>query len=86
MDAKDLDGALNQLAGSFPTGFEALVADRRGDILALQGSKSKAIEEYQKAYRLFDPLTEYRRLVEIKLGALGVNVQTSGPVNAVQGK
>lgn len=86
MDAKDLDGALSQLGGSFPTGFEALVADRKGDILALQGNKSKAIEEYQKAYRLFDPLTEYRRLVEIKLGALGVNVQTSAAADAVQGK
>jgi len=84
MEVKDLDGALSQLGGSFPAGFEALVADRRGDIFALQGSKSKAVEEYQKAYRLFD--TEYRRLVEIKLGALGVNVQTSGPVDTAQGK
>lgn len=86
MDAKDLDGAMSQLVGSFPAGFEALVADRKGDILALQGNKSKAVEEYQNAYRLFDPLTEYRRLVEIKLGALGVNVQNTASADAVQGK
>lgn len=86
MDAKDLDGAMSQLGSSFPAGFEALVADRKGDILALQGNRSKAVEEYQKAYRLFDPLTEYRRLVEIKLGALGVNVQNTAPADAAQGK
>ena len=86
MDAKDLEGAMSQLGGSFPAGFEALVSDRKGDILALQGSKAKAVEEYQKAYRLFDPLTEYRRLVEVKLSAFGVNVQTGGAVDAAQGK
>jgi len=86
MDSKDFSGALNQLNGSFPAGFDAMVADRKGDILALQGDKSKAVEEYQKAYRLFDSLTDYRRLVEIKLGALGVSVPTSSPVDAAQGK
>lgn len=86
MDAKDLDGALGQLAGSFPAGFEALVADRKGDIFALQGNKSKATDEYQKAYRLMDALTEYKRLVEVKLSALGVNVQTNAPIDATQGK
>jgi predicted negative regulator of RcsB-dependent stress response len=77
---------LNQLNGVFPAGFEALTADRKGDIFALQGDKPKAIEEYQKAYQLFDPLTDYRRLVEIKLGALGINVQTGGPTDTAQGK
>lgn len=86
MDAKDYDGALNQLNGVFPTGFEALAADRKGDIYALQGNKAKAIEEYQKAYQLFEPLTDYRRLVDVKLSALGVNVQTSVPTDTAQGK
>ncbi len=86
MDAKGLDGALSQLSGPFPTGFEALVADRKGDILSLQGNKPKAVEEYQKAYRLFDPLTDYRRLVAVKLNALGVNVQTSATFDTAQGK
>ncbi len=86
MDAKDLDGALNQLGGAFPAGFEALVADRTGDILALQGHTAKAIEQYQKAYKAFEPRTEYRRLVEVKLNALGVDVQSNTPVDAAQGK
>jgi predicted negative regulator of RcsB-dependent stress response len=86
MDAKDFDGALNQLNGDFPAGFEALVADRKGDIFALQGNKPKAIEEYQKAYQSFDPLTDYRRLVEVKLTALGVNVKPSAPTDTAQGK
>ncbi len=76
MDMKDLDSALVQLNGVFPPSFEPLVADRKGDVYALQASKDKAVAEYQKAYRLFDARTEYRRLVEVKLNALGVDPQT----------
>ncbi len=76
MDMKDLDSALVQLNGVFPPSFEPLVADRKGDVYALQASKDKAVAEYQKAYRLFDAGTEYRRLVEVKLNALGVDPQT----------
>jgi predicted negative regulator of RcsB-dependent stress response len=76
MDMKDLDSALGQLNGVFPPSFEPLVADRKGDVYALQASKDKAVAEYQKAYRLFDASTEYRRLVEVKLNALGVDPQT----------
>lgn len=73
MDAKSFDAALGQLDGSFPSSFEALVADRKGDIFTLQGQKEKAVVEYQKAYRLFEAGTDYRRLVEVKLNALGVD-------------
>lgn len=86
MDAKDFEGALSQLGGKFPAGFEPLVADRSGDILALQGNTAKAIEQYQKAYQGFEPSTEYRRLVEVKLNALGVDVQGITPVETAQGK
>ena len=74
-DAKSFDAALSQLDGVFPPSFEALVADRKGDIFALQGQKEKAVAEYQKAYRLFDAGTDYRRLVEVKLNAFGVDTQ-----------
>ncbi|MBB1076933.1 tetratricopeptide repeat protein [Rhodoferax sp. 4810] len=86
MDAKDFDGALSQLGGKFPAGFEALVADRTGDILALQGNSAKASEQYLKAYKAFEPSTEYRRLVEVKLNALGIDVQGIAPVDTAQGK
>jgi predicted negative regulator of RcsB-dependent stress response len=70
-DAKAYDEALKQLAGGFPKEFEALAADRRGDILQLQGKSAEAKAEYDKALRGLDPRAEYRRLVEVKLNALG---------------
>jgi predicted negative regulator of RcsB-dependent stress response len=75
MDAKNFDDALTLMSGEFPTSFEGLVADRRGDILTLKADKVKAVAEYEKAYRLLDTRAEYRRLVEVKLNALGVSVQ-----------
>ncbi len=73
MDSKAFDDALKQLGGTFPTSFEALVADRKGDILVLQGKRKEAIAEYEKAFKSFDQRTEYRRLVEVKLNSLGVD-------------
>jgi predicted negative regulator of RcsB-dependent stress response len=52
-----------------------MVADRKGDLLQLQGKKAEAIAEYEKAYKLFDEKIEFRRLVEVKLNALGVDTQ-----------
>ncbi len=52
----------------------------------LQGDKPKAVAEYEKAYRLFDPRTEYRRLVEVKLNALGVDAGPKDQVAAAAGK
>jgi len=72
MESKNFDAALASLGGVFPTSFDALVADRKGDVYALQGNKTQAIAEYQKAFKLFSPATEYRSLVEVKLSALGV--------------
>lgn len=86
MESKNFDAALSQLSGTFASSFEALVADRRGDIYALQGDKAKAVAEYQKAYRLFDARTEYRRLVEVKLNAQGIDVQGHDLTSAVIGK
>jgi predicted negative regulator of RcsB-dependent stress response len=73
LEAKSYDEALQQLSGAFPKEFNALVADRRGDILLAQGKKSEARTEYEKAWKGMDERTEYRRLVEVKLNALGVN-------------
>jgi predicted negative regulator of RcsB-dependent stress response len=75
MDLKELDEALKQVSGSFPAEFEAVVADRKGDILMLQGKPDQAVAEYRRAFKAFDDRVEYRRLVEVKLNALGVHPQ-----------
>jgi len=77
VDAKAYDEALKTLGVAFPVEFEALAADRKGDVLALQGKVDDAIAEYRKAYQKLDERTEYRRLIEAKLNALGVNPQGS---------
>jgi predicted negative regulator of RcsB-dependent stress response len=73
IEKKSYDEALQQVSGPFPKDFTALVADRRGDILAAQGKKPEAKSEYEKAYKGLDERSEYRRLVEVKLNALGVD-------------
>jgi predicted negative regulator of RcsB-dependent stress response len=70
-DAKAYDEALKQLAAPVPKSFEALAADRRGDILQLQGKKAEARAEYAKALKGLEEGADYRRLVEVKLAALG---------------
>jgi predicted negative regulator of RcsB-dependent stress response len=79
LEAKAYDDALQQVSGSMPKAFAALAADRRGDILAAQGKKAEATVQYQIAFKEFDAQSEYRRLVEVKLNALGVD-----PVGAAQ--
>jgi len=71
MDQKKYDDALKQLDGANSKEFEALVADRRGDILLVQGKPNDAKAAYQKAWNTMDSKVEYRRLLEAKLTALG---------------
>ena len=71
LDQKQYDEALKQLAGATGKEFEALVADRRGDILMAQGKADEARAAYQAAWKAMDDTVEYRRLVDAKLTALG---------------
>ncbi len=73
LDAKAFDEALKTLDGDVTQEFSGLVSDRRGDIYAAQGKRAEAANEYQKAYKALDERSDYRRLVEVKLNALGVN-------------
>jgi predicted negative regulator of RcsB-dependent stress response len=75
LDGKSYDQALQLLGGKFSPEFAALAADRRGDIYQAQGKAVEAKAEYQKAYAGLDAQTEYRLLVEVKLNALGAEVQ-----------
>lgn len=74
IDEKSYDAALKTLDSSPPNEFVALFADRKGDVYAIQSKPTEAKLEYQKAYAAFDERSEYRRLVEIKLNALGGQV------------
>ncbi len=74
VEAKGYDDAIKMLSGRFPHAFEALVADRKGDVFALQGKSAEAKAEYAKAYAAFDAASDYRKLVEFKLNSLGVDI------------
>lgn len=72
IDAKKYDDALKQLdAAGGAKEFEALVADRRGDVLLAQGKTEEAKAAYQQAWKLMDEKVGYRRLIDAKLTSLG---------------
>jgi predicted negative regulator of RcsB-dependent stress response len=71
LDEKAYDDALRQLAGVTDKRYAALAADRRGDILVAQGKSTEARIAYRDALREFDASNPLRRLVQIKLDALG---------------
>jgi len=73
IDAKAYDDALKILGTGIAEEFSALADDRRGDVYTLQGKRADAKAEYQKAFKAFDEQSEYRRLVVVKLNALGVD-------------
>lgn len=71
LDAKRPEAALEVLSRVSAPGFEALVADRRGDVLKSQGKTAEAIEAYRTAHKALAESLDYRRVVEAKLTALG---------------
>ena len=80
---KAYDEALKTLSASFPTQYMALAADRRGDVLLLQGKRSEAATEFGKAYQgLGSDSGDYRRLVGIKLNALGNDPEAGAKAGA----
>lgn len=83
IEKKSYDEALKVLDASFAKEFAGLAADRRGDVLALQGQKIEARAEYVKAYQAFDDQADYRRLVEVKLNALGGSSVTAATPSKV---
>ncbi|MFN4003254.1 MAG: YfgM family protein [Hylemonella sp.] len=71
LDAKAYGDALKLLDQDYPPEFAALVADRRGDVLLAQGRRDEAAALYQKAWAGLPADHSYRRVVDIKLAALG---------------
>lgn len=82
LDEKKYDEALRQLDGATAPSFVALVADRRGDVLMAQGKPEEAKAAYLKAWQAMDPKVDYRRLIEAKLNALGVDPQAASVASA----
>ena len=78
LDQGKADEALKQVSGDFPSSFQALAADRKGDILMAQDKKAEAVAAYKAAYEQLDAAGDYRRIVDAKLTALG-----AAPVPAV---
>jgi predicted negative regulator of RcsB-dependent stress response len=84
VDTKAYDEAMKQLSSSFPKEFDPLVADRKGDVFLIQGKKAEARAEYEKAWKGLDDRAEYRRIVEVKLNAMGVDPNPAAKVVTAQ--
>jgi len=78
MQEKSYDQALAQLSSTFPPEFAAMVADRKGDVLNLQGKKQEAIEQYRRAWDGLGEQESYRQVVQAKLDALGAATAAKG--------
>ena len=83
IEAQAFDQALKTLEAPVPKPFEPLVADRRGDVLMAQGKADEAKAQYQTALLGLSTRTEYRRLIEVKLASLGVDVASLTPTTEV---
>ena len=75
IERKDLAKARSLVEGkSAPEGFQPLFDDRLGDIALIEGKHEEAKTRFTSAYKGMDESTEYRRLIEVKLGTLGVDI------------
>jgi predicted negative regulator of RcsB-dependent stress response len=73
IDSKNFDLAAKLLDRKFPPEFAGLVADKKADAFVAQGNTDIAIPLYKEAIRLLPEREQYRRLVEVKLAALGAS-------------
>jgi predicted negative regulator of RcsB-dependent stress response len=72
MEAKQYEQAQKTLEAVRAEAFMGLVQDRLGDLYAVQNKLAEAKAAYLKAFASMDAESEYRRLIKIKLNALGV--------------
>ena len=71
LDEKAYDAALALLATPFMAEFAGEVADRKGDVLVAQNKVAEARTAYLAALAALDKKNPGRRLVEMKLEAIG---------------
>jgi predicted negative regulator of RcsB-dependent stress response len=79
LDAAAPEAALKWLDVTPPPDFAGLFADRRGDAFMVQDQRDRARAEYERAHAALTDSPDYRRLVEAKLAALGVNMAQPTP-------
>ena len=79
LDQKKYDEAIKQLDAAGAKDFEALVADRRGDVLLAQGKTEEAKAAFQRAWKSMDAKVSYRRLIDAKLTAMGAAPAEDAP-------
>jgi predicted negative regulator of RcsB-dependent stress response len=61
------------------------VADRKGDILAAQDKRSEAKAAYLVAYQKLEERAQYRRVIQVKLNALGVDPEALAAPKVAEG-
>jgi len=77
LDAKAFDEALKLLGLEFTPAMTGLASDLRADVLQAKGQSTEAIAAYQQAWQKLADNPDYRRLVQAKLNALGVDPEKS---------
>ncbi len=70
---KKHEAALKWLDATFPGEFQPLADDRRGDVLLAKGDSEGARQAYRQSYAGLKETDDFRRIVEAKLNALGVD-------------
>jgi predicted negative regulator of RcsB-dependent stress response len=73
LDGGSLDDALAQLAQPMVPSLMGLASDLKGDVLSAKNQKPEALSAYKKAWDELSEIPDFRRLVEAKLNALGVD-------------
>lgn len=71
LDEKAYDEGLKVLDDKFPAQFAGVVADRKGDIFVAKNKLEEARAAYQAAIEKTDARSTARKLIQIKLHAIG---------------
>lgn len=80
VEDKAYDEARKKLTAKTPEAFAPLMADRLGDLAMLQAQPAEAVQHYKNAWKGFEPNADYRRLVAVKLAALGADPEDTAAV------
>lgn len=83
-DAKDYVQASTVLDSVKAEAFAALALDRKGDVLMMQDKRAEALSAYSQAYQKLEERSQYRRVVQVKLNALGVEPDAAAKVKLTQ--
>ena len=74
-ETQSADEALKTLQAGFSAEMAPLADDLKGDLLLAKGQNAEAVAAYQQAFKGMVQGSDYRRVLQAKLGALGVEVR-----------